>query len=167
MFNIAYSEGGCKKFFVSPFFIESNFHKLNTDLQSKQPASTAITTANIGQQHVKSADSAVDQTARNVANNILPASIGEYGVTVSFTYVDSFITFATIPFPNADKYNLNFRMTSLNNRITNFDKSRFVLSNITRSGFSIYTNDADVKYWIDNNKGNCTIAGFSVSGTLK
>ncbi|MCI9152060.1 MAG: hypothetical protein HFI42_16645 [Lachnospiraceae bacterium] len=52
MFNIAYSEGGCKKFFVSPFFIESNFHKLNTDL------SKAITTDTIGQQSVNYATSA-------------------------------------------------------------------------------------------------------------
>lgn len=49
---------------------------LNTDLATKQDASTAITIQNIGQQHVKSADSAVDQTARNSADSKQPQITG-------------------------------------------------------------------------------------------
>ena len=77
MFNIAYSEGGCKKFFVSPFFIESNFHKLNTDLQSKQPASTAITTQNIGQQSVNYATSAGSANSATRASSASKATIAD------------------------------------------------------------------------------------------
>ena len=150
--------------------LQDQVTSLNTDFAK------AITTDNIGQQSVNyagsagyatSAGSAVDQTARNAANNLLPASIGEYGVSTTLSFTGSFITFSTIPFPYADKYNINFRMTGINNRSCNFGKDRFVVSRVTRSGIDLYTDNGDVIYWTNSNKGDATSVGFAISGTLK